>query len=49
MAKLDIIIPCYKATKTLERTLASIYMQTIKDDIHVYISNDADVIIEFIA
>ena len=42
MAHLDIIIPCYKATKTLERTLASIYMQTIKDDIHVYISNDAD-------
>lgn len=42
MAKLDIIIPCYKATKTLERTLASIYMQTIKDDIHVYISNDND-------
>lgn len=42
MAKLDIIIPCYKATKTLERTLASIYMQTIKDEINVYISNDAD-------
>ena len=42
MAKLDIIIPCYKATKTLGRTLASIYMQTIKDEINVFVVNDAD-------
>lgn len=42
MAKLDIIIPCYNARKTLERTLASIYIQTFKDDINVYIVNDCD-------
>ena len=42
MAKLDIIIPCYKAQKTIQRSLASIFIQTIKDDIRVFIINDCD-------
>lgn len=42
MAKLDIIIPTYNATKTLARALASIYIQTIKDDVNVYVVNDCD-------
>lgn len=42
MAKLDIIIPCYNARETIERTLSSINLQTIKNDIHVYIINDSD-------
>jgi glycosyltransferase involved in cell wall biosynthesis len=39
--KIDIIIPAYKAQGTLRRTLASILMQTIKDDLHVIIVDDA--------
>ena len=42
MAKMDIIVPTYNASKTIDRLLASIYMQTIKDDIVVYIVNDCD-------
>lgn len=42
MAKLDIIIPAYKAIETIDRTLASIYVQTIKDEIKVYVVNDCD-------
>ena len=42
MAKIDIIVPAYKAENTINRLLASIYMQTIKDDICVYIVSDAD-------
>ena len=42
MAKMDIIVPAYKASGTIDRLLASIYMQTIKDDICVYIVSDAD-------
>lgn len=38
--KIDIIIPAYKAHATIVRTLASIAMQTIKDDVNVYIVND---------
>jgi len=38
--KLDIIIPAYNAHSTIYRTLASILIQTIKDDIHVCIVND---------
>lgn len=44
MAKLDVIIPTYKAEKTIDRVLASIYMQTIKDEINVYVVNDCDCI-----
>ena len=39
--KIDIIIPAYKASNTIKRTLASIYMQTIKDDLHIIIVDDA--------
>lgn len=39
---MDIIIPAYCAEQTINRTLASIYMQTFKDDIYVYIVGDCD-------
>ena len=42
MAKIDIIVPTYKAEKTLDRVLASIYMQTIRDELNVYVVNDCD-------
>lgn len=42
MAKLDIIIPCYKAKKTIARTLHSIGMQSIVSDLKVVIVNDCD-------
>lgn len=42
MAKMDIIIPAYHAERTIDRALASIYMQTFKDDICVYIVSDCD-------
>lgn len=42
MSKIDIIIPTYNAVDTLDRVLASIYMQTIRDDITVYVVNDCD-------
>lgn len=38
---IDIIIPAYKAHKTIIRTLSSIAEQTIVDDLHVVIVNDA--------
>jgi len=40
--KLDVIIPAYKAQNTIERTLASIVMQSVVDKITVTIVNDAD-------
>ena len=39
--KIDIIIPAYKAQKTILRTVSSIAEQTIKDDLEVTIVNDA--------
>lgn len=42
MAKIDIIVPTYCAEKTLDRVMASIYIQTIKGDIRVYVVNDCD-------
>ena len=36
----DIIIPAYNAHESIGRTLLSIYMQTIKDDIKVYLIDD---------
>ena len=39
--KIDIIIPAYKAQKTILRTLSSIACQSILDDIEVTIVNDA--------
>ena len=42
MAKMDIIIPAYHAERTIDRALASIYMQTFKEDIRVYIVSDCD-------
>lgn len=44
MAKIDIIIPAYKAGKTIDRVLASIYMQTIRNDLRVYIISDCDAV-----
>lgn len=38
--QIDIIIPAYNAQETIKRTLASIYMQTIRDDLHVIIVDD---------
>jgi glycosyltransferase involved in cell wall biosynthesis len=40
--KLDVIIPAYKAQGTIERTLASIVMQSALDRITITIVNDAD-------
>ena len=40
--RIDIIIPAYKAQKTIIRTLASIATQTIVDKLDVTIVNDAD-------
>lgn len=40
--RIDIIIPAYKAQDTIIRTLSSIAMQTIKDDVDVTIVNDCD-------
>lgn len=40
--KLDVIIPAYKAQGTIERTLASIVMQSILDRLTITIVNDAD-------
>lgn len=42
MSKIDVIIPCYKARDTIAKTLHSIAMQSIADDITVYIINDCD-------
>lgn len=39
--KIDIIIPAYNAQETLKRCLASIYMQTIIDDLNVIVVDDA--------
>lgn len=40
--KIDVIIPAYKAQNTIERTLASIVMQSIVDKLTITIVNDAD-------
>lgn len=40
--KLDIIIPAYKAQESIERTLASIIIQSVIDEVKVTIVNDAD-------
>lgn len=40
--KIDVIIPAYKAQNTILRTLSSIAMQSIVDDLEVTIVNDAD-------
>ena len=37
---IDIIIPAYNAHSTIEKTLMSILMQTIKNDVNIYIVND---------
>ena len=36
----DIIIPYYNAGKTINKTLASIAMQTIEEKIHVIVVDD---------
>lgn len=38
--RIDVIIPAYKAQGTIKNTLASIYMQSIRDDIDVIIVDD---------
>lgn len=40
--KIDVIIPAYKAQNTILRTLSSIAMQSIVDDLEVTIVNDCD-------
>ena len=40
LPKIDVIIPCYHAHKTLLRTLSSIATQTILDDLEVTLVND---------
>ena len=40
--KIDIIVPCYKAHKTLPRLLGSIICQDIVDDLEVTLVNDGD-------
>lgn len=40
--KIDVIIPAYKAQGTIERTLASIVMQSIIDEVTITIVNDCD-------
>lgn len=42
MKKIDVIIPAYKAHKTLPRALASILSQSIIDEVEVIVANDAD-------
>lgn len=41
MAKVDLIIPAYNAHETLDRTIGSIVMQTVRSDIKVTIADDA--------
>jgi glycosyltransferase involved in cell wall biosynthesis len=42
MKKIDVIIPAYKAQDTIHKTLSSIALQSIVDQISVTIVNDAD-------
>ena len=42
MPKIDVIIPAYKAQNTILRTLSSIALQEIVEDLEVTIVNDAD-------
>ena len=42
MPKVSVIIPCYKAKETIAKTLHSIAMQTISEEIEVIIVNDCD-------
>lgn len=42
MAKIDIIVPTYHAEKTLDRVMASIYIQTIRNELNVCVVNDSD-------
>jgi len=42
MNKVSVVIPCYKAQETIRKTLASIAMQTIADELEVVVANDAD-------
>lgn len=42
MPKISVVIPCYKAKETIAKTLHSIAMQSIADDIEVIIVNDCD-------
>ena len=37
---IDLIIPCYNAHDTIERTLCSVYMQTMCKDIHIILVDD---------
>jgi len=40
--KIDVIIPAYNAQKSIERTIASIAIQSMKDELKVTIVNDCD-------
>ena len=40
--KIDVIIPAYNAQKSIERTIASIAIQSMKDELKITIVNDCD-------
>ena len=40
--KIDVIVPCFKAHRTLPRLLGSVISQTIVDDLEVTLVNDGD-------
>lgn len=42
MPKISVIIPCHNARGTISKTLHSIAMQTIAEDVEVVVANDAD-------
>lgn len=42
MAKIDVIIPAYKAQNTIAKTIASVVMQSIVDQVTITIANDND-------
>ena len=41
---IDVIIPAYNAHETIDKTLFSLSIQTIRDRIHVYIVDDKSII-----
>ena len=42
MPKISVVIPCYNARNTISKTLHSIAMQSIAEDVEIIIANDAD-------
>ena len=40
MKKITVAVPCYKATKTIDKLLASVLIQSIVDDVVIILAND---------